>query len=139
MENLSLTLTENPSGLSISLNNQTIPLPPGRAEKTLSDIFLHMRAGLSAERIAFHLTYHTIADHSCPCCKLEGRVLAAKGRRAPPVQNTQIHLGGRTIVRHPTGASGAQILAAQRRAALYTTPPKSTVVARCKKRIEDMI
>jgi hypothetical protein len=115
----------------------------GRAETALSNALLHIAAGLSTRRICEHFELHTFAESSCPCCKLEGRILSAQGRRksseADRLIAARAHHGGRVEVRHiRPGLSGAQLLAHEAAHTKRTTP-HSNVTKIVKQRIEDLI
>ena len=123
-----------------------IPLTTGSIERILTNLCLHINSGIAYHRIVEHATYHqstTIIDSHCPCCKLEGRILAAQGRRASSEADRLIasraHTGGKVEVRRiKPGISGAQLRAYEEAYAKRTTP-HSNVVKSVNKRIEDLI
>jgi hypothetical protein len=100
----------------------SFPLPRGHAERALENALLHIASGLSATRITEHFIMHTQAESSCPCCKLEGRILSGMGRKTVRSEDlfraARSHHGGKTEIRHlPAGLSGAQILELNRKRA----------------------
>ena len=113
----------------------TIPLPQGVVERRLTSILLHIASGLSPQKIATHFTDHTHADPHCPCCKLEGRILTASGRRQVSEADRLIASrnagGGRVEVRHiRTGLSGAQLRAHEEAYFLRESKPKKPLLPR---------
>ena len=142
-----ITITESPSGLAVVWGQHpsisTIPLNATHAERTLTNLFMHLRCRVKPSRIHEHLTYHqSDADPQCPCCKLEGRVLSALGRKA----NSQVSRGpassSKVQIRHlPAGLSGAQIAELDRKRGLWAnkSPTAQQPLKSTKQRIEDLI
>jgi hypothetical protein len=127
----------------LSEEDQSYSFPiHGRAETVLSNALLHIASGLSAARIAEHFNLHNFADSHCPCCKLEGRIMAASGRRSVSGQAAYAPRGGsggKVEIRHiRPGISGAQLKAYEAAYAKRTTP-HSNVIKSVNKRIEDLI
>jgi len=141
-----LQITDGPHGLIAHFNHQSFPLSQGQAEKTLINLFMHIRCNIAPARICEHLRDHqssTVIGPHCPCCKLEGRTLTALGRRtvseADRIIASRAHTGGRVEVRRiKSGISGAQLRAYEDAYAKRTTP-HSNVVKSVNKRIEDLI
>jgi hypothetical protein len=142
---LKLRLSEK--GLSASIEHEglhySFPLPLGHAERALEDACLHIRSGMHPQKITTHFLEHKFADSHCPCCKLEGRILSAQGRKHSTETDRLIasraHTGGRVEVRHiRPGISGAQLKAYEAAYAKRTTP-HSNVVKSVNKRIDDLI
>ncbi len=82
----SLTITETPTGLAVSYDGSApIALHSGTEAKTLSGLFLALRAGaIASPNLRDHVVSHqTVPDTSCSFCKLEGRVLSSQGRTRP--------------------------------------------------------
>jgi hypothetical protein len=146
-EKPTLSVLQGPNGLLglITSEGQSHTFPiHGRAETTLSNALLHIASGLSAIRISDHFTNHFDALSSCPCCKLEGRILSGLGRRkvseADRLIASRAHTGGKVEVRHiRVNLSGAQLKAYESAYAKRTTPHPTNIVKRVNKRIEDLI
>jgi hypothetical protein len=143
---LAVRLVHNGFTAILSNNDQSIaiPLPTGKVERTLDNIFLHLSAGLSLSKMAAHFTDHTIAEPSCPCCKLEGRLLSGQGRRTMRSEDmfraSRSTAGGRVEIRHlKAGLSGAQIAALDRRASARQSKPTVEPVKFVSTPIEELI
>jgi hypothetical protein len=151
MNQPSIHIIDSPTGLLITgwgfstcANlDPPIPIPRGQTERILMDLCLHIRSGINPSKILEHLSYHqstTTIDSQCPCCKLEGRIMAASGRKRPDtsISHRAAH-GGTVQVRHiRSGISGAQLKAYEEAYAKRTTP-HSNVTKIVKQRIEDLI
>lgn len=135
--------SQNPQ-ITLTILNHTIPLNRGRVETVLENAQLHMRSGIHSHRIIEHFTHHaTDADPQCPCCKLEGRILSAQGRKSnlqytPSRKN---RAGGTVQIRHlRPGLSGAQIRELDRRASLRSSKPaQPEPIKSTTQRVEDLI
>jgi hypothetical protein len=143
---LAVRLSHNGFTATLSNDDQTvtIALSTGRVERTLDNIFLHIASGIPLPRIASHFSEHTNAESSCPCCKLEGRILSGSGRRKVSETDRLIasraHTGGRVEIRHiRPGLSGAQLRAYEAAYNTRTTPHPTNIVKSVNKRIEDLI
>jgi hypothetical protein len=143
----SIQITDGPHGLIVHFNSQSFPLTSGRAESILTNLLLHIRCGVSHTRISEHLRDHqssTVIGTHCPCCKLEGRLLYAQGRKSSSEADRLIaaraHTGGKVEVRHiKPGLSGAQLKAYESAYNTRTTPHPTNIVKSVNKRIEDLI
>jgi hypothetical protein len=143
-----LTVRLSDKGLSAAIEHEgltySFPLPIGHAERALSNAFLHLTSGIHIARIIEHFHLHTNAESSCPCCKLEGRILSGQGRKTVRSEDmfraARAHHTGKVEIRHiRPGLSGAQLRAYEAAYNTRTTPHPTNVVKSVNKRIEDLI
>ena len=110
----SIEIFETPSGLSAIIDGGApIGLRPGGEGRFLKNAFLALRAsgGQRPASLIAHWTHHqSVPEGACHWCKLEGRVLASQGRKAPGPPRASPGLSGSVLIRHiPLGETRSKI------------------------------
>ena len=110
----SIEIFETPSGLSAIIDGGApIALRAGGEGRFLKNAFLALRAsgGQRPASLVAHWTHHqSVPEGACHWCKLEGRILASQGRKAPGALRPSPGVSGSVLIRHiPLGETRASI------------------------------